>query len=854
MKKMKYILSGLLALTIMSCSKESPIGETPLPGSKGKLVVSIPGTKAKSGTKAPSDPFGKGEQNASEILVENIYVYLFNKSTGTLQYYSDAEFYNGDIAQFPLFTSTGGYQGGTVASGDEVTAIFVANYRIPVANFTVGATTPAQFRDMQLPEVTSDLASPFVMYGEGQTDITIQPQGSATLSQAAMVRLAARIDITNELSSRVVINSAQVFSGTTSSALSPLGTPVTTYKDFSEITNTGYNTVTGIKGDEAGKDNMWSHLYAYANDNISTPTKVVIKYTIQGIAKTADIDFIDANTDEVIAIDRNNRYEIKVTQSIMDTPEFGLSVTGWDDSGMSNGSSITDPALLNVLRPKLSDGEEYTPNANGATLKISGLGATVVFDYTSASAVTLEPDLSASAWASFAHTDASTTYSVYSAQGGYKGSVTVNMVNNKEAERSTTFSIKSGNHIKTYTITQANDATAIPTVQTNSNSFIVAPGGAAIVFEANRANADGITRISAGDHIGAVLVWTDNKNGLAPNGAVSEIRTYRQDVQTLISVTPGSEIGNAVIAAYNYTSKRIVWSWHIWVTDYNPETKNDSYTTATATTSSTATAVYGTSVIMDRDLGALSNIPGDVKTHGLFYQWGRKDPFISKRSWINNSIEPPIYDAQGRAFHVPRIFSHATPNGGNPNNLEYAISNPAYFICSAIATNINFDWYTSVESRTSQNDELWGFKGDARTDPKGIYDPCPAGWRVPRNGTFQGLQNTTDDAWRLPWSPSKFGRFGTRAATIPTDLVVGPTDSYIPVGSPGTSVTLGYFPAPGYRHYTNGNLTNVGTYSHSWASGVSAQNGIFQYFAWHTVSPTSTCRGYGLQVRCVKDN
>ncbi len=31
---------------------------------------------------------------------------------------------------------------------------------------------------------------------------------------------------------------------------------------------------------------------------------------------------------------------------------------------------------------------------------------------------------------------------------------------------------------------------------------------------------------------------------------------------------------------------------------------------------------------MDRNLGALNNTPGDVANRGLFYQWGRKDPFL----------------------------------------------------------------------------------------------------------------------------------------------------------------------------------------------------------------------------------
>ena len=74
--------------------------------------------------------------------------------------------------------------------------------------------------------------------------------------------------------------------------------------------------------------------------------------------------------------------------------------------------------------------------------------------------------------------------------------------------------------------------------------------------------------------------------------------------------TTGREQGNAVIALRDFSGE-IVWSWHIWVTDREV----------------TLTAANGYEW-MDRNLGALNNTPGDVANRGLFYQWGRKDPFL----------------------------------------------------------------------------------------------------------------------------------------------------------------------------------------------------------------------------------
>ncbi len=75
--------------------------------------------------------------------------------------------------------------------------------------------------------------------------------------------------------------------------------------------------------------------------------------------------------------------------------------------------------------------------------------------------------------------------------------------------------------------------------------------------------------------------------------------------------------GNAVVAAKDESGK-ILWSWHIWMTDQPQEHIyiNDAGT------------------LMDRNLGATSAAPDEYSV-GLMYQWGRKDPFIdvTPKSW-----------------------------------------------------------------------------------------------------------------------------------------------------------------------------------------------------------------------------
>ncbi|UVV77201.1 hypothetical protein NXW84_04910 [Bacteroides fragilis] len=38
----------------------------------------------------------------------------------------------------------------------------------------------------------------------------------------------------------------------------------------------------------------------------------------------------------------------------------------------------------------------------------------------------------------------------------------------------------------------------------------------------------------------------------------------------LLRVAPGTTGGSGVIAAYD-SSDNILWSWHVWVTDYHPD-------------------------------------------------------------------------------------------------------------------------------------------------------------------------------------------------------------------------------------------------------------------------------------------
>lgn len=153
--------------------------------------------------------------------------------------------------------------------------------------------------------------------------------------------------------------------------------------------------------------------------------------------------------------------------------------------------------------------------------------------------------------------------------------------------------------------------------------------------------------------------------------------------------------GNAVIAAKDYTGK-ILWSWHIWVCEgWDPEKTAQTYS-------------HDTGVIMDRNLGATSATPGEASALGLLYQWGRKDPFLGASSISENT-------EAASTLQWPEYVLSTAETG----TVAYAVAHPTTFIASI---ENNYDWYYTGDFSTDNT--RW-------QDEKTIFDPCPAGWRVP---------------------------------------------------------------------------------------------------------------------------
>ncbi len=176
-----------------------------------------------------------------------------------------------------------------------------------------------------------------------------------------------------------------------------------------------------------------------------------------------------------------------------------------------------------------------------------------------------------------------------------------------------------------------------------------------------------------------------------------------------VNFTATDKKGNALIAVKD-ANGAIIWSWHIWLTDAPQD------------------QVYKDGVtMMDRNLGATAAGQDDgAAVYGLFYQWGRKDPFLGA----------PSYNSASRAVSTKDDWTTVVSDA-TIGTIDWAVANPTTFIHKA-ANSENDDWYY-LEGSTMETNR---WKAE-----KTIYDPSPAGYRVPDggyNGVWYGLTATKD--------------------------------------------------------------------------------------------------------------
>ena len=233
----------------------------------------------------------------------------------------------------------------------------------------------------------------------------------------------------------------------------------------------------------------------------------------------------------------------------------------------------------------------------------------------------------------------------------------------------------------------------------------------------------------------AVVLWeTWNDDSEVTAGSVLASADYAEDY-VIIHTPDVLRPGNAVVAVRNL-EEQILWSWHIWIP-------------ATPITTSN----YGGIMVddlMDRNLGALVAAAAtddqiDILSYGMVYQWGRKDPFTAAGAF--NSSSQATYSGAEEVLAELQI------------TLDESIANPRL-----LGHINNGDWVTVP------NNEFW------METEKTIYDPCPAGYRVPNKtaGSFWASDLSAQGGWGIN-SAAGWLKIGDPAAVFP---IAGYRDDY----------------------------------------------------------------------------
>lgn len=271
--------------------------------------------------------------------------------------------------------------------------------------------------------------------------------------------------------------------------------------------------------------------------------------------------------------------------------------------------------------------------------------------------------------------------------------------------------------------------------------------------------------LSFSGNASAELVWEDRagliENSFSIASSTLSIGESNTTVYWLKFHVNSVGQGNAVIQVKD--GSNVLWSYHIWVTNFVPKNYYDegvditnavyeaSYTEGTGTTAgsyyiqpydlgwvvnNTDASCYdvgeiyvslrqnssGNRAIMKISRQSASSIDAsDLQTgYPAYYQHGRKDPLLGG-----------YYSQDAGSIHG--MLSVSATNTTLQTYVTTGISNPGKFVASYLNTNSAQYWNTSLSAST------WNAKKAHLPIGKSIYDPCPAGYHVPPYGSQTNL-------------------------------------------------------------------------------------------------------------------
>lgn len=541
-------------------------------------------------------------------------------------------------------------------------------------------------------------------------------------------------------------------------------------------------------------------------DDVSTQVNIAVEQneTTEARSSSFDIKYTDNQTKEEkkVTVTVSQKAVVPTVELSKEKVEFlyadeaseqvTLKVQGAWKAAVSNGADwlTVDPAEGNsgevsVTITVAANAGQATREADvvftsmekaSATLKVSqsGLAPKVVFteETISLAASNVSQDVTFSAnYAWTASTDDEwLSITPVSGQAGEACVISVTATKNTGAERIGKVNVVCGTDdnkvTSTLNVIQDEYDGEDLSEKGTSNCYIINKAGTTFKFNATvmgngKADAERNIVVEKLNPAGCQELWRDNAKPI-----VTDVK-YRNGYISFKTPDPLVP-GNVVIAA-NDEYGVIIWSWHLWVDNYDAEKTTYPITYPDGFTPPIPVE------FMNRNIGALSDgtsgVEADViKAFGMMYQWGRKDPFpssdISYAPAESDGTTKPMYDEKGEQIITSGNYGTAGVNNvrldlgpldefGMRNDLQasirYSIENPMMFM---------INWEGLPEDMSDEDKKIydgsfggrWAFvpEKDLRNGiyatylwgnaygyaggeygTKTVYDPCPLGWRVP---------------------------------------------------------------------------------------------------------------------------
>lgn len=309
------------------------------------------------------------------------------------------------------------------------------------------------------------------------------------------------------------------------------------------------------------------------------------------------------------------------------------------------------------------------------------------------------------------------------------------------------------------------------------------------------------------------VVWHDNallydQRSTEPRLTLETTEGIGISNQYLVVKLPAitkAQHGNMVVGIYrkddpyiegSTSERKYVWSWNLWVTDYNPDANvsiaedkytypvpggtvqryggkswgyknNKQYGAASWTGTPSTAGPYGGRLMMDRNLGIrvtdlrIQKKDGphyDRRSPYPLYQFGRKDPIASsfynmydKDNNVLITAKPLPYTSNSALYTITKKLEST-----DRVDMADAIAQPKLFYQTSSG-----GWLTSRDAiyggdaNSMASEYIWydlrykAYSGAyAAYDVcfnKSLFDPCPPGWELPYASAFEAAEMTASE-------------------------------------------------------------------------------------------------------------